>query len=258
MKTMKIGLQLGYWGAGPPPNAVELVREADRLGYDSVWTAESYGSDELTPLAWWGSQTERVRLGTSLCQLSARTDRDGDGRPDHGPPFGRALRARPRRLGAPGGRGLVRPALPRSPGAHPRVRGHRAPGPGPREAGDQRRPPLPAPVSGRHRTGQAAQVDRPPAACRHPDHSRRRRAQERRAGGGDCRRLVPHLLLAVCHVLLRGLARRGLRPTGARRSAADFEVLAFAPTVLSDDTEAAATGSARISRSTSAAWGPRR
>jgi F420-dependent oxidoreductase-like protein len=73
VKTMKVGLQMGYWGSGPPPNAVELVVEADRLGYDSVWTAESYGSDALTPLAWWGSQTERVRLGTSLCQLSART-----------------------------------------------------------------------------------------------------------------------------------------------------------------------------------------
>ena len=54
MKSMKIGLQLGYWGSGPPPNAVELVTEAERLGYDSVWTAESYGSDALTPLAWWG------------------------------------------------------------------------------------------------------------------------------------------------------------------------------------------------------------
>jgi F420-dependent oxidoreductase-like protein len=73
MKKLKIGLQLGYWGAGPPPNAVELAVEAERLGFDSVWTAESYGSDALTPLAWWGSQTSRVRLGTSLCQLSART-----------------------------------------------------------------------------------------------------------------------------------------------------------------------------------------
>src|SRR3974390_889129 len=73
MKARKIGLQLGYWGSGPPPDALELVLEADRLGYDSVWTAESYGSDALTPLAWWGSRTERVRLGTSLCQLSART-----------------------------------------------------------------------------------------------------------------------------------------------------------------------------------------
>jgi F420-dependent oxidoreductase-like protein len=73
MKDLKIGMQLGYWGAGPPPNAVELVAEAERLGYDSIWTAEAYGSDALTPLAWWGSQTRRVRLGTALCQLSART-----------------------------------------------------------------------------------------------------------------------------------------------------------------------------------------
>jgi F420-dependent oxidoreductase-like protein len=43
------------------------------LGYDSVWTAEAYGSDALTPLAWWGSRTSRIRLGTALCQLSART-----------------------------------------------------------------------------------------------------------------------------------------------------------------------------------------
>jgi F420-dependent oxidoreductase-like protein len=73
MRDMKLGLQLGYWGAGPPPQASQLVVEAERLGYDSAWTAESYGSDALTPLAWWGSQTTRLRLGTSLCQLSART-----------------------------------------------------------------------------------------------------------------------------------------------------------------------------------------
>jgi F420-dependent oxidoreductase-like protein len=73
MKNMRLGLQLGYWGAGPPPHAIEMVEEADRLGYDSIWTAESYGSDALTPLAWWGSRTKNVRLGTSLCQLSART-----------------------------------------------------------------------------------------------------------------------------------------------------------------------------------------
>jgi F420-dependent oxidoreductase-like protein len=73
MGELKLGLQLGYWGAGPPPNAVDQVLEAERLGFDSVWTAEAYGSDALTPLAWWGSQTRRVRLGTALCQLSART-----------------------------------------------------------------------------------------------------------------------------------------------------------------------------------------
>ncbi len=73
MGGLKLGLQLGYWGAGPPPNALDQVLEAERLGFDSVWTAEAYGSDALTPLAWWGSPTSRVRLGTALCQLSART-----------------------------------------------------------------------------------------------------------------------------------------------------------------------------------------
>ncbi|MGV9823432.1 LLM class F420-dependent oxidoreductase [Nocardia xishanensis] len=70
---MKIGYHLGYWAAGPPPDALETVREAERLGFDSVWTAEAYGSDALTPLAWWGASTERMRWGTNLVQLSART-----------------------------------------------------------------------------------------------------------------------------------------------------------------------------------------
>jgi F420-dependent oxidoreductase-like protein len=70
---VKLGLGLGYWGAGPRPDALELVEEAERLGYDSVWTSEAYGSDALTPLAWYGSRTSTVRLGTSILQLSART-----------------------------------------------------------------------------------------------------------------------------------------------------------------------------------------
>jgi len=70
---MKLGLQIGYWGAGPPANVPALVAEAERLGYDSMWTAEAYGSDALSPLAWWGSQTTRMQLGTSIFQMSART-----------------------------------------------------------------------------------------------------------------------------------------------------------------------------------------
>ncbi|TSD95698.1 LLM class F420-dependent oxidoreductase [Skermania sp. ID1734] len=70
---MKLGLQLGYWGAQPTPNAGELVRAADEVGFDAVFAAESWGSDAFTPLAWWGSATRRVRLGTSVAQLSART-----------------------------------------------------------------------------------------------------------------------------------------------------------------------------------------
>jgi F420-dependent oxidoreductase-like protein len=70
---MKLGLQLGYWGAQPPDNHAELVAAAEDVGFDAVFTAEAWGSDAYTPLAWWGSSTQRVRLGTSVVQLSART-----------------------------------------------------------------------------------------------------------------------------------------------------------------------------------------
>ena len=70
---MRLGLQLGYWGAGPPAGAAELVVAAERAGFEAVFAAESWGSDAFTPLAWWGSRTERVLLGTSVAQLSART-----------------------------------------------------------------------------------------------------------------------------------------------------------------------------------------
>jgi F420-dependent oxidoreductase-like protein len=70
---LRLGLNLGYWGGGPPPGAQEAVLEADRLGFDSVWTAEAYGSDALMPLAWWGSSTEQIKLGTAIAQISART-----------------------------------------------------------------------------------------------------------------------------------------------------------------------------------------
>ena len=70
---MKLGLQLGYWGAQPPQNHPELVAAAEDAGFDAVFTAEAWGSDAYTPLAWWGSSTQRLRLGTSVVQLSART-----------------------------------------------------------------------------------------------------------------------------------------------------------------------------------------
>jgi F420-dependent oxidoreductase-like protein len=71
--SLKIGLQLGYWGAQPPADLIGVAKEAERLGYDSIWTAEAWGSDAFTPLAWIGAHTERIRLGTSVVQLSART-----------------------------------------------------------------------------------------------------------------------------------------------------------------------------------------
>ncbi|MBB6172858.1 F420-dependent oxidoreductase-like protein [Nocardiopsis mwathae] len=69
---LKLGLAVGYWGARPD-DATATVRAAEALGYDSVWTAEAYGSDAFTPLAWYGARTERIGLGTGIVQLSART-----------------------------------------------------------------------------------------------------------------------------------------------------------------------------------------
>jgi F420-dependent oxidoreductase-like protein len=69
---LKLALNTGYWAGGPPAGAPEAIAEAERLGFDSVWCSEAYGSDALTPLAWWGSATERLRLGTAIVQLSAR------------------------------------------------------------------------------------------------------------------------------------------------------------------------------------------
>jgi F420-dependent oxidoreductase-like protein len=72
-RDLRLGLSLGYWAGGPPPGSAEAIQEADRLGFDSVWTAEAYGSDALMPLAWWGAATTRIKLGTAIVQISART-----------------------------------------------------------------------------------------------------------------------------------------------------------------------------------------
>ena len=69
---MKLGLQLGYWGAQPPTGVAELVTAAEESGFDAIFTAEAWGSDAFTPLAWWGRETSRVRLGTSIVQMSGR------------------------------------------------------------------------------------------------------------------------------------------------------------------------------------------
>ncbi len=71
-RELKLGMNTGYWAGGPPPGAADAIAEAERLGYDSIWTAEAYGSDCLTPLAWWGASTERLKLGTAIVQMSAR------------------------------------------------------------------------------------------------------------------------------------------------------------------------------------------
>ncbi len=73
MGDLKLGMHLGYWGRSMPTGVPETLAEIERLGFDSVWTAESWGSDAISPLAWWGAATTKLRLGTNIVQMSART-----------------------------------------------------------------------------------------------------------------------------------------------------------------------------------------
>ena len=69
---MKLGLNIGYWGSAMGSDA-SLVTEAESLGYDSVWAAEAYGSDVVTVLSWLGAKTSKIKLGTGILQMPART-----------------------------------------------------------------------------------------------------------------------------------------------------------------------------------------
>jgi F420-dependent oxidoreductase-like protein len=71
--ALKLGLNLGYWGIGPRGSeAVEIVHAAEAAGFDSVWAAESYGSDVVSVLAWLAPQTETIKLGAAIMQVPAR------------------------------------------------------------------------------------------------------------------------------------------------------------------------------------------
>ncbi len=70
---LKLGYQYGYWSGEGPGDMVPSAKMAEDLGYDSLWTAESWGSDAFTPLSWVGAHTSRIKLCTGLVQLSART-----------------------------------------------------------------------------------------------------------------------------------------------------------------------------------------
>jgi len=71
---VRLGVHIGYWGLGlTAAEQLELVQEAERLGFDSVWTAEAYGSDAVTILGWLAGQTERIRLGSAIMQMPGRS-----------------------------------------------------------------------------------------------------------------------------------------------------------------------------------------
>jgi F420-dependent oxidoreductase-like protein len=71
---VKLGVHIGYWGLGlSSEDQLNIVKEAERLGYDSVWTAEAYGSDAATVLSWLAGQTSRIRLGSGIFQMPGRS-----------------------------------------------------------------------------------------------------------------------------------------------------------------------------------------
>jgi len=71
---MRLGLSIGYWGLGlSNEDQLALVQEAEALGYDSVWTAEAYGSDAVTVLVWLAGQTSKIKLGSGIMQMPGRS-----------------------------------------------------------------------------------------------------------------------------------------------------------------------------------------
>ena len=71
---MRLGLNVGYWGLGlTPDQQLDLVKEAEAAGFHSVWAAEAYGSDAATVLAWIAGQTEKIRIGSAIFQIPARS-----------------------------------------------------------------------------------------------------------------------------------------------------------------------------------------
>ena len=197
---MKLGVVFGYWGAAPRAGFVEEAQEAERLGYDSVWVAESWGNDAFTYAAYVAANTSTIKIGTGIVQMAARTptattmaavtlDHLSNGRlilglgvsgPQvvegwYGQPSNRPL-ARTREYVD-----IIRRALRRE---------------GPLES-DGEFYPLPYRGEGSQGLGQAAEDHDPPAARRHPDLPRRRGPEERHPDRGDRRRLAAALLLAV-------------------------------------------------------------
>ena len=227
---MKLGLQLGYWGAQPPAGRRRAgrrrrgVRLRRRLHRRGVGLRRVHAAGLVGPRDQPGAARHLDRA-----DVRPDADLDRDARADPRPPHRRPGRPRHGRERAAGRRGLVRPAVLQAARPHPRGRRHHPQGAGPRGAGDQRRAALPAArTTGEGAVGprQAAQADRAPAARRHPDLARRRGAQERRPDRRDRRRLDPDLLHPKSAGMYQPWLDEGFARPGARRTREDFEIAA--------------------------------
>ena len=88
---MKLGIMLGYSGS-KVELPIDMIKEADELGVDVVWAAEAYGSDAVTPLAWIGALTKRIKLATAIMQMPGRTPANPRALPLREQPSGSGLR----------------------------------------------------------------------------------------------------------------------------------------------------------------------
>ncbi len=221
-ELMRFGLNIGYSGSQMAID-MALVQEAERAGFHSVWTAEAYGSDAVTPIAWVGGPDRaHPRRHRDHADAGAHAGDDGDDGDDARSALGRPLSPRARRLRSAGRRGLARRRLRQAARPHARVRVDRPQDLGAREAARARGRALPDPVPrpGRERARQAAQEHppRPPD----PDLHRRDRTEERRADGGDRRRLAARSgTRRIAPTSTRTRSRRAsARPAAASRSRA--------------------------------------
>ena len=180
-RDLKLGLNTGYWAGGPPHGAAEAVAEAEKLGFDSIWTAEAYGSDCLTPLAVGRGDRAREAGHRDRADVRPPARRHRDGGDDARPPLRREIHPRSRCLGAAGGRGLVRHAVREAARPHTRVHRDHARHLGAQGTARGARTALPAAASRRNGPRQAAEVLDPSAPRGHTHLSRRRGPEEHRA-----------------------------------------------------------------------------
>jgi F420-dependent oxidoreductase-like protein len=240
-RDLRLGLNLGYWAGGPPPGAAESVLEAERLGFDSLWTAEAYGSDALMPLAWWGASTRQLKLGTSIVQISARTpaatamaamtlDHLSSGRlilglgvsgPQvvegwYGQPFAKPL-ARTREY-----IGIMREIWARQ---------------GPVTSDG---PHYPLPLAGHSGLGKPLKASIHPLREEIPIYLAAEGPKNIALAGELCDGWLPLFYSPYHDGFYRGALAEGQRRPGARRTAADFEVAATVPLIIDEDVERAA------------------
>ncbi len=237
---MKLALGLDLYRGATMEVPVDQVRRAEELGFHSVWTAEAYGSDAFSPLAYLAALTTRIKLGTDIAQIAARTPAATR---DAGADHRRARGGRPgdrgaRGLGPADRRGLVRPAVGQPQPSPARVRGDHAQGvrPGARSptTASSSRCRTPAPV----RSGRASRCDRSStrrgrsvSGWRPAD--RRTPRSPRRCATASCRWVGdPTAPRSTAPTSTRGSRRAGAKP-------ASFEIFTNATVMLTDDVRGA-------------------